>query len=424
MYNRFGYRAIRSAFDRKRSLTDRTSAVWCPYAIHRLYRLLCLKGTRKVLQAVRKISVGDTLDLEQFTKHLAELGYEKNYQAMTQGEFSVRGGIVDVFPLTEDNPFRIELWGDEVDSIRSFDAESQRSIENLEEVYIYPACEVVLSEEERKAGIERILKEAETVSTKLRKEMKTEEAYRVKSAAEQIAEEVGELGISAGLDAYLSYFCEERVSLLDYFPVEDTLVFLDETQRSIERGMATETEFSESMKQRLEKGYLLPGQMRELFTCKEILAEIARRRCISLVALDMKNPHLEITSRVNIQSKTVNPYNNSFELLVKDLLRYKKNGYRVILLSGSRTRAKRLAEDLMAEGLSTFYSEDFDHEVKPGEIMTGYGKVKKGYEYPMLKFVVISESDIFGGEKKKPMMVEREELMRAMSCGIFCSMSW
>lgn len=355
----------------------------------------------KFIGAVQKIAVGDTLDLEQLMKHLAELGYKKNYQVQTQGEFSSRGGIIDIFPLTEESPFRIELWGDEVDSIRSFDAASQRSIENLEQVLIYPACELVLTKEEREAGIARILAEAEDVSAKLRAEMKTEEAYRVKSAAEQIAEEAGELGISAGLDAYLSYFCGERVSLIDYFDPENTLVFLDETARSIERGMATETEFAESMKQRLEKGYILPGQMRELFSCKEILAKLTRRKSISLVALDLKNPHLEIKERISIESKTVNPYNNSFELLVKDLSRYKKNGYRVVLLSSSRTRAKRLAEDLMAEDLNAFYSEDFDHEVKPGEIMTGYGKLKKGYEYPMLKFVVISESDIFGGEKKK-----------------------
>lgn len=360
-----------------------------------------MPSPEKFIQAVRKIAVGDELNLEELTKHLAELGYEKNYQAQTQGEFSVRGGIIDIFPLTEENPFRIELWGDEVDSIRSFDAESQRSIENLEEVHIYPACELVLTEDERKAGIERILQEAEKVSAKLRKEMKTEEAYRVKSAAEQIAEAAGELGISAGLDAYLSYFFEERVSLLDYFDAENTLIFIDETPRSIERGVATETEFAESMKQRLEKGYILPGQMRELFTCKEVLAKLLRRRCISLVALELKNPHLEIKEHLSVQTKTVNPYNNSFELLVKDLARYKKNGYRVILLSGSRTRAKRLAEDLMQEGLNAFYTEDFDHAVKPGEIMTGYGKVKKGYEYPLLKFVVISDSDIFGGEKKK-----------------------
>ena len=172
-----------------------------------------------------------------------ELGYEKNYQAETMGEFSVRGGILDIFPLTEDNPFRIEFWGDEVDSIRSFDAESQRSIENLEEISIYPACELVLTAEERQEGIKRILKEADKVSAKLRKEMKTEEAHRTKSAAAQIAEEAGELGISAGLDAYLSYFCEERVSLLDYFNRENTVIFVDELARSIERGMVTETEF-------------------------------------------------------------------------------------------------------------------------------------------------------------------------------------
>ena len=155
------------------------------------------------------------------------------------------------------------------------------------------------------------------------------------------------------------------------------------------------------MNQRLEKGYILPGQMRELFTCREVLAKLSGRRCVSLVTLDLKSPYVEPQLRFVIQSKTVNPYNNSFDLLVKDLARYKKNRYRVILLSSSRTRAKRLAEDLMDNGLSAFYTEDFDHEVKPGEIMTGYGKVKKGYEYPMLKFVVISESDIFGAEKKK-----------------------
>ncbi|MGN0351379.1 MAG: transcription-repair coupling factor [Roseburia sp.] len=360
-----------------------------------------MPSPERFVNAVIELTVGDTLDLESFTRRLVELGYEKNYQVETMGEFSVRGGIIDIFPLTEENPYRIELWGDEIDSIRSFDAESQRSIENLEKVRIYPACELVLSEEEKKKGIEKIRKEAEKTSEKFRKEMKTEEGHHIRQLAEQIAEEVGEFGIVAGADAYLSYFCGERVSLLDYFEKEDTLIFLDETNRTIERGIATETEFSESMKQRLEKGYLLPGQMKELISYKEIVGKMMNRKCIALATLDLKSNHIEIKEHLNIQTRTVNPYNNSFELLVKDLSRYKKNQYQVILLSGSRTRAKRLAEDLMSEGLNAFYAEDFEHEVKPGEIMVGYGKWKKGYEYPMIKFVVISESDIFGGEKRK-----------------------
>ena len=360
-----------------------------------------MPGHERFVKEVISLETGDVIDLEEMVKRLVELGYEKNYQAQIRGEFSVRGGIIDIFPLTEENPFRVELWGDEIDSIRSFDPESQRSIENLEKVNIYPACELVLSKEERRKGVDKILAEANEFSVKLRKEMKTEEAHRAKSLAEEFAEQTIEYGVSAGLDAYLSYFCEESASLLDYFDKENTIVFLDEPIRSIERGVVTETEFSESMKQRLEKGYILPGQMRELLSYKEVLAKLSAGKCVTLMALDMKNQHLEIKEHISIQSRMVNPYNNSFELLVKDLMKYKKDGYRVILLSSSRSRAKRLAEDLMDEGLNAFYSEDYDRVVQAGEIMTGFGKVKKGYEYPLIKFVIISESDIFGSGKKK-----------------------
>ena len=84
------------------------------------------------------------------------MGYEKEYQVQTMGQFSVRGGILDVFPLTEENPIRIELWGDEIDTIRYFDCESQKSIENTDRVSIYPAAELVLSDEEKAGGIESL----------------------------------------------------------------------------------------------------------------------------------------------------------------------------------------------------------------------------------------------------------------------------
>ena len=100
-------------------------------------------------------------------------------------------------------------------------------------------------------------------------------------------------------------------------------------------------------------------------------------------------------------ARAVNSYHRSFELLIQDLQQYRKKKYRVILLSGSRTRAGHLAQDLQQEGLSCFYSEDYGHSVQPGEVMVAYGKLKKGFEYPEIKFVVISESDIFGGEQKR-----------------------
>ena len=221
------------------------------------------------------------------------------------------------------------------------------------------------------------------------------------STAEEKAEEWGELSIYAGMDAYLSYFCNERKGLLDYFDPDDTLLIFDELTRCVERGKQTELEFSESMKHRLEKGYILPGQMKELFLEKEIIGKCQQFSSVALAALDAKPNGFKQQGVFGIHVKSVNAYNSSFELLVKDLKNYKKNHYKVVLLSGSRSRAKRLAEDLLNEGLSSFYTEDYDHELLEGQIMVCYGKVRRGFEYPILQFAVITETDIFGGEKKK-----------------------
>lgn len=351
--------------------------------------------------SIRRIAPGDTVNLEELTADLVRMGYEKEYQVENIGQFAVRGGILDVFPLTEDNPVRIEMWGDEVDTIRSFDTESQKSIDNLEELVIYPACELVLDEAQKAAGIEALLAEAKTFSDKLRKDMKTEEAHRALSMAQELAEEWGELSITAGMDAYLSYFCAERVGLLDYFAPEDTYLFFDELTRSTERGKQTELEYAQSMEQRLEKGYILPGQMRELFGFKEIMARISRYSCVAVSALDNKTCGLTLNGAFGVHVKSVSAYNNSFDLLIKDLKHYRKNGYKIILLSGSKSRAARLADDILNEGLNCFYTEDYDHELLPGQVMVCYGKVHRGYEYPILQFAVITETDIFGGEKKK-----------------------
>ena len=122
---------------------------------------------------------------------------------------------------------------------------------------------------------------------------------------------------------------------------------------------------------------------------------------VGFQALDMRCPGLNIRASYNLQTKNVDPYNRSFELLTQDLKKMKRNQSRVILLSGSRTRARRLAEDLRDYNLSSFYSEDMEREVEPGEIMTAYGYIAEGYEYPLLNFVVISETDIFGKNKRK-----------------------
>lgn len=341
------------------------------------------------------------IDENELAVKLVKLGYEKNYQVEAPGQFSIRGGIVDIFDLTEENPYRIELWGDEVESIRSFDILSQRSIEKLSGITIYPACEMILSEEQLKKGMDKIEKEGRDFAEKLRKEFRTQEAHRIEVSIRELREEAFEFKNLVNLDSYVHYFYEDTVSFLELFDSEKTCIFIDEPARVKEHAGAVESEFRESMMHRLEKGYILPGQMNLLYSLSETTARLANYRTVTLSSLDLKSSLIRADKKADITVKSISSYNNSFEALLQDLRRYKKNGCRVLLLSGSRTRAMRLAKDLCENELSAFYTEDPDREIKPGEIMTYYGRVLKGFEYPLLKFAVISESDIFGAEKKK-----------------------
>ena len=329
------------------------------------------------------------------------MGYEKNYQVEGPGQFSIRGGIVDVFDLTEENPYRIELWGEEVESIRSFDILSQRSIEKLQSIRIYPATEMSLTQEELRRGMERIEAEAKACGDKLREAFKTEEAHRIALQVKELKEQMLELRTSVNLESYIRCFYPETVSFMELFDKEKCGIFIDEPARVKEHADAVELEFRESMLHRLEKGYALPVQTDILFGTEAVAARMASYRTVMLSAIDRKNTLMKAGRKFDIGAKSVASYNNSFEALVKDLKRYRKNGFRILLLSGSRTRAKRLAEDLREEELTAFYSEDPFREIQPGEIMTFYGHAAKGFEYPLIKFVVISESDIFGTEKKK-----------------------
>ena len=373
------------------------------------------------------VESGQVIDLDAWKERLIAMGYERVAQVDGMGQFSIRGGIVDIFPLTEEVPVRIELWDDEVDSIRTFDLESQRSVEQLENITIYPAAEVVLSADQLAAGIRRLEKEEKTYEKALREQHKPEEAHRIHTIIGELRSGLDEGWRIGGLAAYIRYFCPDTVSFLEYFPQGESVIFLDEPARLKEKGETVELEFRESMVHRLEKGYLLPGQTELLYPAAEILARMQKPYAVMLTGLDQKLPGMKVNQKFSIDVKNVNSYQNSFEILIKDLTRWKKEGYRVILLSASRTRASRLASDLREYDLRAYCPDGREGEsgnaggegagsadtgnpgavntsvrkVRPGEILVTYGNLHRGFEYPLLKFVFITEGDMFGVEKKR-----------------------
>ncbi len=346
------------------------------------------------------ISVDDDIDVDGLARQLTEMGYERCAQTEVGGQFAIRGGIIDIFPLTDENPYRIELWDTQVDSIRSFDAESQRSVENVEQADIFPATELILQENMGDA-IANLETETRKYSKSLTDQGRLVEAARISKAFEELKEKLFVLEDYNGCDSYVSSFVKNCVSFIDYFDRNDTLIVLDEPNRIEEKLRVVTAEFRDSMIHRLEKGYILPSQTEVLFSDGEIYAKIGARHAMAISTLDCKLPMLDVSGHYNIGAKGIGAYNNSFETLVSDIASWKKKKYRILLMSASKTRAERLASDLRDNGVAAVYSEDNQRRLIAGEVMTTSGKLRKGYEYPDIRFAAIAEDDIFGTVKKE-----------------------
>ncbi len=350
---------------------------------------------------VLDIEVAKEYEFEKLIEQLVLLGYERCIQVETPGQFAIRGGILDVFPMTEEVPYRVEFWDDEVDTIRSFDAESQRSIENVELLTIYPATEFIFTPPMVKHGRLKIEKEFEAYHAALKGDKKLEEAKRIKDIIGEFLERISEYNGSVAMDSFVPYFYEETQSFFDYFTKENAIFFVDEPSRMDERAAAVELEFREGMAGRLETGYILPSQANAIYSYKELCVKLQHQKTVLLSTMEHRMANFSVQTKYDMTVRSVSPYNKNFDMLVKDLKDWKERKYRIILISSSKSRAKRLSQDLHDFNLNAFYSEDFTRPVQPGEIFVASGPLHRGFEYPMIKFVIISESDIFGSKKSK-----------------------
>lgn len=351
-------------------------------------------------KAILTLKETGVVDLEKLSTQLTDMGYQRQNQVETPGDYSIRGGILDVFPVTADCPFRIELWGDEIDTIRSFDVESQRSIERIEVLEIFPASEFIASKQQIKDALAKMAKDEKKVVEKLRAEKKHEATNRLQENMKHLREDFETYGNRLGLEAYLAYFDIHRGSLFDYFDNQDTVFFVDEILHCREKMFAVQEEFRESMESRLEKGYILPGQMEVLYPPETVDAILQTKKTVYLSMLEMLPKDISVKEVFHVQIQPVGSYNKHFELLIEDIKHWRSSGNSVLLLSNSRTRAQRMAKDLFEYDIPAFYREKPDQELEAGQVMTSYGFLQKGFHYQLAKFVVITEGDIFGAKAK------------------------
>ncbi len=359
-----------------------------------------LPDMKYIRKYATRLAVGDEYEMSQLKDRLIMLGYEHVSVVEASGQFSVRGGIVDIYPLTEECPCRVEFFGDEIDSIRYFDIDTQRSIEELKEIEVFPASEYVLSQARRQRGTKKIQEEADKVSENFKKTFKTEQYARITSNVKHIMDEILEYNSTSGMDNLVDYFFSDTVSIMDYLP-KDSIFVVDEPEKVLERARVYSMEFSMSMEGRLTGGYILPGQAGVLYDKEMIIDKLSHTRLMMFSEFYRTMGEFGEKQDVSFNARSIVSYNGDVVGLVKELKNWRKNDYRVAIVTPSATRGKRLAKSLEEEGVPAFFTENKTRELKKREICITTGNVPEGFEIPDLGLAVLSESDIVNEKSVK-----------------------
>ncbi|RWZ51257.1 transcription-repair coupling factor [Halobacillus fulvus] len=339
--------------------------------------------------------VGEDVDLDGYLKTLIEMGYERTEMVATPGEFSLRGGILDVYPLTSEFPYRIELFDTEVDSIRTFDSETQRSHEKMESVDIGPATEMLLLDEDFVRAHQRL---EQSLSKSLKKLTKAEAKETLNEVVSYDLDRLKQQERFEEMYKYIGYFYEESVSLLDYLP-ENSLMVLDEMSRIQETANRLDHEEAEWHQSLLEANQTV-RDLRVSFDWEDTRMKMDQPRLyLSVFMRHIANTQPQ--NIVNISSRQMQQFHGQMNLLKSEMERWTKQGYSVLILAPDERRADKIQSVLEDYDMEAVLAKDAVKLplVKP-TIVTG--NISSGFEWPMHKLAVLTENELFKKRTAKP----------------------
>lgn len=314
-------------------------------------------------QNVIDFEVGKTYLLDGIKEKLVGLGYERSDLIENKGQFSIRGGIVDV-GLSEKIGVRIEFWGDEVDSIRFFQISSQRSTEMLKEITIFPAHELIVQD----------LSEA------------------VKNIQEKYPEEIEDIELIKNgdyiskINKYFNEFYENQASFLDYMS-DEYLLLLDENSKINQRKTNIIEDNNKLIESLVEKEKFVPEAIENISKFEYNFEEK------QIIYLE-QNDSIKNIQKYYFETREINFYNLQLDLLLADIVTYQKNKKKVVLLAGNEISAKKLCDILKENQINYKYEQEAEN-VKPGEIIVTIGGFSSGFENYDLNLIVVSLQNNF-----------------------------
>ncbi|WP_077620158.1 transcription-repair coupling factor [Bacillus sinesaloumensis] len=345
-------------------------------------------------------TVGNDIEVTDTLEKLFAMGYERVSMVSAPGEYSVRGGILDIYPLTEENPVRIELFDTEVDSIRTFSLEDQRSQGKINSIVIGPATEILLTPTHLERGVDAL----EAGLAKSLKKVKDEKAKE--QLLENISYELEQLKNGQTIQQmfkYLSLVYDKPASLLDYLP-ENGLVLLDEISRIQEMADSLDKEEAEWVTSLLSQGEIIHN-----ITLSHQFAKLLQGSTNPLVYLSLFLRHVPHTSPQNILNmscKQMQNFHGQMHVLKAELERWQKGSYSVVFLGSNEERVKKLEQVLSDYEIEAIPRKKSDEAILLGKVQIMIGDLQDGFELPLQRIAVITEEELF---KKKMQKTKRKQ---------------
>lgn len=353
-------------------------------------------------EASFSVRIGDVLETDRVARRLAKLGYKRSDVVENKGEFCVRGGILDVFPIADEKPARIEFFDNEIDSIRQFNPETQRSEGEQQSVFIYPATEFVYDPSEGEAAAARITVELNATADRLRK---MERVAQAETLIEQVSEHLAVIreGAEPNLaEEYATHFGKRMVSILSYF--RDSLVIIDEPARVADALDGISKEIRSSYVTMIEQGRILPSQSDVYLTPEAVAAELSEYQSISLALLARGLSAAEAYNRCDLGFKSVPVYQGNLDKIIADLTAWKLKRMRVLIAVSTKDRGHRLVELFRERGIESTYSDDLSDSLVRGAIVVTAWDLDGGFVLDDADLVVLTEAEIQGRKRTRHRM--------------------
>ncbi|PRX26498.1 transcription-repair coupling factor [Orenia metallireducens] len=338
------------------------------------------------------LSLDQEVDIQSLASSLVEMGYERVDIIESKGQFSIRGGIVDLYPYTVTQPIRIELFGDEIESIRNFDIGTQLSKGELSEVQLGLATEFVIPRDKIDVAVKQIKKSLD----KEAKEMSQENRQRIKELVYNNLEQMEEGIYFPEIRQYLSYFYQPT-TLLDYF--SDIIVF-DNPIKLKDAAIEYLSNISQSYSNLLRQGRVLESY-KDLFIDFNQLIYSKDNYKLYLSSITKEIDFIDTKFTIELNSRRLEAYQGKIQLFVDKLKGYFNENYKIVIGLSSKSKAEKLKERLQEADLPAVVISNIKDELRLGNIVLTVNNLSNGFILPDINFVFYTENEIFKKNKRK-----------------------